>query len=174
MVLIVADRNSQSVSFTSHVMVMDDPLTWVFAQPVSIERLDCSRPRCFALISIQLNDLWDYTPDEKLAKLVFIGLDVRPHSGSWANPSRLCGRCHNLPLWSPVCGFQYSRAELAESVGQGCGLCTLLLGGLEGRVGDQDKRHIRFIRSGSYLTLESDRKKPVINLYRLPGKFFKR
>ncbi|KAI8952093.1 hypothetical protein F4801DRAFT_589163 [Xylaria longipes] len=113
----------------------------------------------------RLNDDWDYTPDDTIARDIFDSLDLSTFSPRLNIPSRLCGRCRGLRLWSPTCSFSDSPARLEDKANrEGCELCHLLLRSIHGRVSQSGNQQVHFLRAGSYLTLRDDRKQIVANL----------
>jgi hypothetical protein len=124
------------------------------------------------LTVLQLNDNWDYAPDNDFAREVLAGLDssdVLPQSNM---PSPLCRRCHSLRLWYLTYSFQDSLAGLEDKANEEqCKLCQLLLQCIQGRVKGYSGL-VRFSRAGSYLTLDDGRKQPVANLYTMPRMYW--
>ncbi|KAH7156589.1 hypothetical protein EDB81DRAFT_928634 [Dactylonectria macrodidyma] len=111
-----------------------------------------------------LNDNWDYTPDDAIAKS-FSYVD------SFTSPPKmnLCSRCRDLELWSLECQFTDSPEDLHRKARKdGCALCQLLLHCIRGRA--VNLRHlVKFARVGSYLTIDDGREQPVTNFYKIPG-----
>ncbi|KAI1108803.1 hypothetical protein F5Y14DRAFT_456674 [Nemania sp. NC0429] len=117
-----------------------------------------------------LNDDWEYTPDDKIARNVLNGLDMSALLPEPNIPFTLCGRCRGLMLWSPTCKFSDSLVELEKKAkNEDCKLCCLLFRSIKDRVKPSDDQQIHFIRVGCYLTLRDDRKQIVANLCTLPS-----
>ncbi|KAI1734660.1 hypothetical protein F4680DRAFT_470682 [Xylaria scruposa] len=112
-----------------------------------------------------LNDDWNYASDDAIARDLFKGLDPSTFSPRLDIPSKLCGRCRGLRLWSPTCSFSDSPVGLEDKANsEGCDLCRLLLQSIHGRVSRSDNQQVHFIRADCYLILRDDRKQIVANL----------
>jgi hypothetical protein len=123
------------------------------------------------LKKLHLNDDWDYTPDEIIAREVFADPDLTVVMPQPPQPSKLCFRCNNLRLWSIDCSFYDSPTELAKKADQySCALCRLLLQETRVRV-ESPNKSIHFSRASSYITIDNGkRQKSIANLYAMPGK----
>ncbi|KAI0871058.1 hypothetical protein GGS24DRAFT_492545 [Hypoxylon argillaceum] len=113
-----------------------------------------------------LNDLWDYSGDDHLARKVITNLSPNAISLLPNTNSILCYRCDSLKLWSLTCRFSDSVAGLEEKANkEGCVLCGLLLQNVQSRGDRYQNQQVNFERVNCYLAIEGDRSQPVANLY---------
>ncbi|KAH7155791.1 hypothetical protein B0J13DRAFT_521913 [Dactylonectria estremocensis] len=111
-----------------------------------------------------LNDNWDYTPDDAIAKgFSHVGF-VTPAP----QKTSFCSRCRALEPCSLGCQFTDSPAGLdGKARDDGCALCQLLSHCIRGRA-VHPQEMVNFARVGSYLTIDDGREQPVANLYMIP------
>jgi hypothetical protein len=124
------------------------------------------RDYVFPFNSTQLDDLWNYAPDDVFARILFRNLGASAISPRLNTPSTLCDRCRGLKLYSPACTFLDSLAGLEDKASRrGCELCRLLLRSMQGQVDRSSDQQVQFqfLRAGCYLTL-GDARKIVANL----------
>ncbi|KAH8597376.1 hypothetical protein B0O99DRAFT_703257 [Bisporella sp. PMI_857] len=111
-----------------------------------------------------LDDKWEYIPDEVTATGLRASLHQLPQV---YDPSKLCGRCAGLSLWSQECSFDDTAARLDKNSAQ-CALCRLLSLSLESWATLPDD-NLHFFRFGSSLKLNNKRLPPIASLCTLPG-----
>lgn len=123
------------------------------------------------LISLKLNDDWDYTPDDTIAEGIFSDIDSSAILPQQSELSRLCSRCSSLRLWDMDCTFYDSPEGLDEkSEKETCALCALLSQNMLAQSkswGD----FVRFARVSSYVTIDDSRCQAIANIYTVPGNF---
>lgn len=121
------------------------------------------------LMYLQLNDTWDYAPDDTIAREVFAGLDSSVILPQPCESSQLCHRCISLRLLYANCTFMDSPAGLEEKANkERCALCRLISQGIQARAkGYRD--FVRFASVGSYLTIDDGQGQAIANLYTMPG-----
>ncbi len=106
----------------------------------------------------QLNDNWEYMPDNELVQDVIRDLD------QGGKISTLCSRCNELQLWSPTCSFSDTLAGVKETADY-CALCKLLLSRCTQSHVGLDGGPIRFFRVGSSLSFGDGQGVPIASLY---------
>lgn len=87
-----------------------------------------------------------------------------------SEPSKLCNRCENLPLWSQNCTFSDTLACL-EASSASCSFCGLLIGSLATWVVLPDET-LKFFRMDSSLRFNNKQLPPLVSFSTLPSMCF--
>ncbi|KAL2670254.1 hypothetical protein Neosp_014721 [[Neocosmospora] mangrovei] len=113
--------------------------------------------------SRELDDRWEYIPDEEAAERLRTSLSQLYQP---TKPSELCVRCSGLSIWSRKCSFDDTAANLGRNSTR-CALCRLLSRSLMNWATLPDD-NLHFFRVGSSLKFNNKRLPPIVSLYTLP------
>ncbi|KAK1965416.1 HET-domain-containing protein [Colletotrichum sublineola] len=106
-----------------------------------------------------LDNNWEYKTDEECARSI---VARNKEINDTVVDSLLCQRCRALEIWSESCEFTDSLADL-ETRQRSCDLCRILYRSLLRRAA-RSKEIVKFLRSGSSLTLGEKHWNPILSL----------
>ncbi|KAJ8133056.1 hypothetical protein O1611_g567 [Lasiodiplodia mahajangana] len=113
--------------------------------------------------SPELNDDWEYIPDNDLGGEVFEQPNSSPTLLARGQASTLCSRCSSLSLWSASCAFADTLRGLEQKMNY-CALCRLLHSQCIQANMFQNGKLLRFSRASSYLKIDGY-EQPIVSLY---------